>query len=212
MALGDGQEHGADPAWDAAEAEALYALLEREVVPAFYTRGAEGIPTAWVARMRASMGRLTPRFSANRAVREYTERYYLPAATAYRKRAAEKGALGVEILAWGRDLAAHWPAARFGAVRVETRNDQHRFAVQVHLGELDPEAVRVELFADPLDGGKPVRQAMARGRKLEGAGNAYEYAAGVPASRPHADYTPRLIPQHPDAAVPLEAGEILWQR
>jgi len=51
-ALGDGQEHGDDPAWDAAEAEALYALLEQDVIPAFYTRDATGIPTAWVARMR----------------------------------------------------------------------------------------------------------------------------------------------------------------
>ena len=78
-AIGDGQEHGDDPAWDAAEAEALYALLEQEVIPAFYTRNATGIPTAWVARMRESMARLTPHFSANRAVREYTEQYYLPA-------------------------------------------------------------------------------------------------------------------------------------
>ena len=59
-ALGDGQEHGDDPAWDAAEAEALYDLLEREVIPEFYTRDANGIPTAWVARMRESMARLTP--------------------------------------------------------------------------------------------------------------------------------------------------------
>ncbi len=78
-ALGDGQEHGDDPAWDAMEAEALYDLLEREVIPEFYTRDEQGIPSAWVARMRESMARLTPRFSTNRAVREYTEQYYLPA-------------------------------------------------------------------------------------------------------------------------------------
>ena len=211
-ALGDGQEHGDDPAWDAAEAEALFGLLEREIVPAFYTRDAGGIPTAWVAKMRESMARLTPRFSANRAVREYTEQYYLPAAAAYRKRAADKGALGAQVLAWRRQLAADWPEARFGAVHIETREDQHRFTVQVHLGGLNPEAVRVELFADPVDGGEPGRQAMARGRKLDGPATGYEYAASVPASRSAADYTPRLVPHHPDAAVPLEATEILWQR
>ena len=84
-ALGDGREHGDDPAWDAAEAEALYDLLEREVIPEFYARDAQGIPTAWVARMRDSMASLTPRFSANRAVGEYTEQHYLPAAAAYRE-------------------------------------------------------------------------------------------------------------------------------
>ena len=102
-ALGDGQEHDDDPAWDAVEAEALYDLLEREVIPEFYTRDEQGIPGAWVARMRESMARLTPRFSTNRAVREYTEQYYLPAAAAYRARAADKGAFGVRV----GELAAH---------------------------------------------------------------------------------------------------------
>ena len=89
-AFGDGQEHGDDPAWDATEAETLYDILEKEVIPQFYNRDASGIPTAWVARMRESMARLTPQFSANRTVREYTEQYYLPAAAAYRERAADK--------------------------------------------------------------------------------------------------------------------------
>jgi len=79
-ALGDGKEHGNDSNWDAAEAEALYERLEREVIPEFYTRNEKGIPTAWIARMRESMARLTPRFSADRTVREYTEEHYLPAA------------------------------------------------------------------------------------------------------------------------------------
>jgi starch phosphorylase len=83
-ALGDGQEHGSDPAWDAAEAKTLYERLEHEVIPEFYSRNEKGIPTAWVARMRESMARLTPRFSANRAVCEYTEQHYLPAAISER--------------------------------------------------------------------------------------------------------------------------------
>ena len=48
-ALGDGQEHGDDPAWDGAEAQALYDLLERKVIPEFYTRDKKGIPTDWVS-------------------------------------------------------------------------------------------------------------------------------------------------------------------
>jgi glycogen phosphorylase len=77
-ALGDGREHGDNPAWDAVEADALYHLLEGEVIPEFYTRDENGIPTAWIKRMRESMARLTPRFSADRTVREYTEQPYLP--------------------------------------------------------------------------------------------------------------------------------------
>jgi len=70
-ALGDGREHGDDPAWDAAEADALYDLLEREVIPEFYTRDDSGIPTAWVKRMRESMAGLTPRFSADRLAKRH---------------------------------------------------------------------------------------------------------------------------------------------
>src|SRR5208282_2287198 len=67
-ALGNGQEHGDDPGWDAAEAEELYDTLEKKVIPAFYNRDNNGIATEWVTRMRESMSRLTPLFSANRAV------------------------------------------------------------------------------------------------------------------------------------------------
>ncbi len=81
-ALGDGCEHGEDPAWDAAEADALYNLLEREVIPEFYARDGQSIPTRWVERMRKSMASLTPRFSADRTVREYTEQHYVPGAAA----------------------------------------------------------------------------------------------------------------------------------
>jgi glycogen phosphorylase len=63
--IGDGQEHGEDPAWDAAEAEMLYDRLETEVIPEFCKRDGNGIPTAWVARMRESMARLTPGFLPN---------------------------------------------------------------------------------------------------------------------------------------------------
>ena len=79
-ALGDGREHGDDPAWDAREAEQLYRLLEEEVIPAFYDRDSNGIPKTWTQRMRLSMAELTPQFSSNRMVREYVEKLYLPAA------------------------------------------------------------------------------------------------------------------------------------
>lgn len=211
-ALGDGQDRGDDPAWDAAEAEALYALLEREIVPAFYDRDPCGLPAAWLTKVRASMATLAPQFSTNRTVREYTDRYYLPAAAAYQARTADGGALAARLLAWQRQLAAHWPAARFGALRVESDAAQHAFTVEVGLGGLDADAVRVELYADPVGGdGEPVREVMARGRRLAEAG-AYEYAARVPAARPAGDYTPRLVPHHPDARIPLEAPHILWQR
>jgi starch phosphorylase len=211
-ALGDGQEHGDDPAWDDAEAEALFTLLEQEVIPAFYRRDANGIPTAWVARVRESMAQLTARFDANRTVREYTEQFYLPAAAAYRQRAADKGRLGAHILDWQRAVAQHWAAVHFGPLQVETAAEQHVFQLPVYVGDLDPDAVRVELYADPEPGGAPLRQVMTRGTALADATNGYTFRACVPAALPATAYTPRLIPYHPAAAVPLEAAQILWQR
>jgi glycogen phosphorylase len=85
------------------------------------------------------------------------------------------------------------------------------FQVPVYLGALDPETLRVELYADSLHGAAPFRQVMTRGQRLTDA-NGHVYSARVPGTRPAADYTPRIIPHHPEAAVPLEAAQILWQR
>ncbi len=210
-ALGDGSEHGDDPAWDAAEAEALYTLLEREVIPEFYTRDLNGIPVAWVARVRESMGRLTPLFSANRTVREYTEQYYIPAATVYRERAADNGVLGIRLVNWERDLKRNWSDLRFGEVKVTSDSEKHAFEVQVYVGGLDPNSVRVEIYANGEDDREPMHQEMIRGRQLVGA-NGYLYRAEVPSNRPVTEYTARVVPHFPGAAVPLEAAQILWHR
>jgi starch phosphorylase len=211
-ALGDGQEHGEDPAWDAAEADALYQLLEREVIPEFYARDGKGIPTAWVARMRNSMASLTPRFSAERAVRQYTEQHYLPAAAAYRERAANKGAVGQQMADWRHAVDGKWGSLRFGDWRVETSADQHVFEVELLLNDLDPNAARVEIYADGIDGGDPVRVEMKCAQTPPGASGRSVYRATVPATRPAEDYTARVIPQRSGVAVPLESARILWQR
>jgi starch phosphorylase len=211
-ALGDGQEHGDDPAWDAAEAVMLYERLEREVIPEFYARDDKGIPTAWVARMRESMARLTSRFSANRAVCEYTEQHYLPAAAAYDLRIANKGAIGRQMVDWRHSLAQKWATLHFGELKVETRGGQHVFEVQVFLNDLDPKAVRVELYADGVNGSAPVRQEMKGVRQRAGASGGCVYSAAVSAARPPADYTARVIPHCDGVAIPLEDARILWQR
>jgi starch phosphorylase len=211
-ALGDGQEHGDDPAWDAIDAERLYDLLEQEVVPEFYARDDRGIPTAWVKRMRESMALLTPRFSTSRSVREYTERHYLSAAAAYRERAAENSAVGRAMVNWEQTLKLKWATLRYGDVKVQTKELQHVFEAEVYLNDLDPKAVRVELYADGINGGDPIRLEMTRVRQLAGASVGYLYSAAVSAARPSTDYTARLIPHRDGVAVPLEVPFILWQR
>jgi len=212
-AIGDGKEHGDDPQWDAAEANALYTLLEEEIIPLFYERDAHGLPTRWIERIRESMARLTPQYSADRSVREYAEKYYLPAASAYCERAKENGMPATRMLEWQQALAEHWASVRFGPLRVGRSEGHHVFQQQVYLDKLPPDFVRVELFANALLGDSSERHVMTHEGRREGAeAEADLYSARVPATRPAGDYTPRLIPQNPDAFIPVEADQILWQR
>jgi len=212
-AIGDGKERGEDSQWDAAEADALYTKLEQEIIPLYYNRDAHGLPLAWIERVRESMARLTPQYSADRAVREYTEKYYVPAASAYRERAKQDGASAARILHWRQALAEHWGTARFGPATVQTNDRHHDFQLRIHLGDLSPEFVQVELYANALPGGSPERHVMRRDTGPEEAStNECLYSARLPATRPAVDYTPRLIPHNDEAIVPLEAFQILWQR
>ncbi|MDP4208222.1 MAG: alpha-glucan family phosphorylase [Bacteroidota bacterium] len=210
-ALGDGNEHGDDPVWDAVEADQLYNILEQEIVPEFYDRNEKGIPTAWISRMRESMAELTPRFSADRAVREYTEQHYLPAAKAYLERAANKGEKGKQMAERLHTLEQKWDSMHFGEVTFETIGQQHKFKIQVYFNDFDPDTAQIELFANGIDGEAPMVQKMTRGLKLEGAVNGYLYNASVTSIRPAFDYTARAIPYFPDVSVPLEISRILWQ-
>jgi starch phosphorylase len=211
-AIGDGKEHGEDAAWDAIEAESLYTLLELQVVPEFYERDAQGLPSKWLERVRESMATLTPQFSASRAIREYTNDHYLPAAAGYDARAANDGKLGTEVLQWQYRIAKQWNKLRFGDVSSETKEGQHRFQIGVVTGGLNPDQFTVELYAGPTggSGGKPeILAACHSSAELSGT---ILYSVCCPANRPATDYTARIIPTHTGASVPLEVGKILWQR
>ena len=211
-AIGDGKEHGADPALDSSEAEKLYDLLEHEVIPEFYNRDEYGIPTAWVSRMRESMARLTPRFSASRAVREYTEQHYIPAATNYHLRATNKGAIGRQIIDWRRDLEDKWSGLRLGKLKVEKVGEECQFKIEAFLNDLDPHAVQLELYANGVEGNAAVRQVMTLAPRSVDAPSSLVYSATLPASCSPANFTARIVPLFEGVAIPLEETRILWQR
>jgi starch phosphorylase len=211
-AIGDGLEHGDDPAWDSIEAETMYSLLEKEVVPEFYERADNGMPSKWLSRVRESMARLTPQFSASRAIQNYTEEHYLPAASAYYQRAANNSALGAEMLQWQHRIAQGWNTVHFGSIRSETHDERHFFQAQVWPGDLSACDLKVELYADPRGEHAAEIVTMTACAALSDAKGPLNYCVDLPAIRAARDYTPRVVPHHPDVAVPLEAGEILWQR
>ena len=211
-AIGDGLEHGEDPNWDALEADTLYDLLEKEIIPAFYIRDDRGIPTTWVTKMRASMLRLTPNFSSNRAVREYVEKYYLPAGERYRERAANDSKLGIELRDWAKSITQDWPSVRFGSLATHGEENQYDFQIQVFLGELEPNAVEVELYAEARADGRTFRQKMEMMGQFPDSDGYFSYSSKVPANRPATDYIPRVIPWNSKASVPLEVTQITWQK
>ena len=211
-AIGDGQEHGSDPDWDRHEAEQIYDLLENEIVPTFYHRNERGVPEQWIGKVRSSMAKLTPHFSTNRMVREYAETYYRPLAEEYEKRVAGDGTVGAQVFGWRHNLTSFWNTVHIGETHSERHDDHHLIKVSLLLGEVPPEDVRIEVYAEPEDGAKAaICTAMQRDEELIGAANGFTFAATVPNHRPLHDYSIRVVPSNPDAAVPLEAQQILWK-
>jgi starch phosphorylase len=158
------------------------------------------------------MARLTPRFSADRAVRQYTEQRYLPAAAEYASRQKNKGEMGKSIVDWQRRLNQNWAKLRFGQVKVETGKGRHLFEVPVYTEDINPAEIRVELYANGVDGSGPVNQEMKQTRQLSAPEHGYVYTAEVSSSRPRGEYTARIIPVLSGVAVPLESTQVLWQR
>jgi starch phosphorylase len=161
--------------------------------------------------MRESMAQLTPRFSADRTVREYTEQHYMPAAKIFLDRAANNGEKGKFIADSILSLQQKWNSIRFGEVKVATNDNLLHFEVQVYFNDVNPDNVLVELFSNGLNGGVQIIQNMNRGVNLEGQSNAYSFNATVAADRSASDFTPRALPLIPTVEVPLEISNITWQ-
>jgi starch phosphorylase len=209
--VGDHQNYPTEAAQDAEEAEQLYSVLENEVIPLFYRRESSGIPSEWVAMMRESMSRLTGQYSANRSVREYTERFYLSAAKAYAKRSKNHGNLAVEIRKWQTELRTHWSEIHFRDLEVSQDESEYHIRTRIYLGTVCPEHVRVELFADNSDE-TPFISEMSQAGELVGVQGGFVFEAKVPAVRPASDYTVRIVAALDTLAVPLEEPLILWQQ
>lgn len=207
-AVGDEQEHGEDPEWDAAEAESLYNILETQIVPEFYGRNNSGIPERWIQRMRKSMATLTPQFSANRTVREYTENYYLPAATNYLKRAAGKGAVGKEIADEQHELENKWNEIKIADVKSTSVENGYSFTASIFLNGIDKDKILVELYAAAKDGMNTEHIKM---NEQQSNGNEQLFFAKITTKRTATDYTVRVIPNYESISVPLENNLILWQ-
>jgi starch phosphorylase len=222
-AIGRGETYD-DPSYqDQVEAEALYELLEHDVIPTFYQRGSDKLPRHWIARMKASIGSLCHYFNTHRMVRQYTERFYLPAATRHEQLAADGMARAKALAAWRTRVQEHWASVCVEMVSTgpltELRvGDQTKLSAQVHLGLLTPEDVKVELYLGRVNAAGELVQAqvtpmqLAKPNGAQAQAGSYWFEVGAVAccrSGLHG-FTIRVLPHHPDLTTPFLPGLIVW--
>jgi len=218
-AIGRGEAYDDPNYQDQVEAEALYDLLERDVVPTFYDRGADGLPRRWIARMKASIGRLCHFFNTHRMVREYTERFYLPAASRY-EQLTDKGMDRAKALAaWKARVQENWAQVSIEALDAEPLTELRvggavRAQARVHLGKLTPDDVTVEIYLGRVDADGNIVEAEATPMQPVGPATEGSYlfeASAVPCRRSGLHgYSVRVLPRHPDLTSPFLPGLITW--
>ncbi len=216
-AVGRGEVYEDADYQDRIEAEALYDLLEREVIPTFYERSGR-VPRRWVEAMQASIGEISYFFNTNRMVAEYTENFYMPLATRYRRLAADDFSGAKALAAWRERLSGVWSQVRVESINGEMPQQLRvgqtfQAHAQVFLGEVRPEDVCVQLYVGlvnpkgELAQGEPVvmrvSEALDEGRYL------YVADAMCGMSGLHG-YTVRVLPYHDDLTTLFQRGFIRW--
>jgi starch phosphorylase len=217
-AIGDGRVYQ-DPGYqDYLESEAIYDLLEKEIVPLFYERSADGVPQRWAARMKNSMRTICPVFNTNRMVEEYTERHYVVAARRARHMRKNKFAAARSLSAWKARINGCWSQVRIESVETDGQAElpvgaEFALRTTVHLGEVDPKDVATEVYFGPID----ANGRIDHGRSIElnhteGQGNgAHRYVGRVPCERSgQHGYAVRVVPRHADLLHRYDTGLIVW--
>lgn len=217
-AIGSGEQYQDRNYQDQVEAEALYDLLENDVVPTFYDVNAARLPRRWIARMKASLSLLCCKFNTHRMVQQYTEEAYLPAHERYRALEAAEGARSRALAAWLEHVRSAWPQVRVEAVEdgnAPEMNSGETFTVRarVRLGPLSPEDVSVQVYHGRVDArGELVEPAVAPASlaaRQSGGASVFEAAVRLERGGGQYGFTVRVLPAHPDLAS-LRPGLIAW--
>ena len=208
-AIGD-RKHWDNPQTDIKEAYQLYTLLEQTIIPEFYTRDENKIPKAWVQRMRQSMAGLTPKFSANRSMREYTENYYLAAAKRYLERSDDHGKKGRQIADWQQYIISKWQGVRIEKISITNIPNGFHFEVLIQTNGIEAKDLLVEIYADGQEDELYERHVMQLEEVVGENSGCLSFSASVLTTRPYSHFTPRIIPHTEETSVPLECSCIRW--
>jgi starch phosphorylase len=218
-AIGRGETYDDRNYQDQVEAEALYDLLEQEVVPLFYDRGTDELPHRWIAQMKVSIGTLCHFFNTHRMVQEYTERFYLPSTNRYQQLTADGMKRARALAAQKVRVREGWSQIRVEPVEVEPFTalqvgNEFPIRARVYLGNLTPDDVTVEVYLGHVDAAGEIVAGHATPMQPvepDGKGSYLFEANNVAcaASGRHG-YTFRVLPHHPDLVTPFLPGLIVW--
>jgi starch phosphorylase len=217
-AVGRGEEY-ADASGDAREAELLYDLLEREVVPLFFARdGAGRLPRRWIERMKHTIAKLVPRYNTVRMVREYAKRFYVPSIKMSHKLTDGDLAGAKTLTVWKDRVRQAWPGVAVREIRIDSRDEVAvgepiQVSATVQLGALTPDDVAVELYHGPTAGGHEIAQgSIVRMRPIERATDGqwrYSGEIATAESGAHA-FAARVVPYNDAMTHPYETSLIRW--
>ena len=149
--IGRGEVYGDRKYQDEIEANAVYEILEKEIVPTFYDRGRDGIPHRWVDQMKLAMRNLAPIFNTKRMVSEYAEKSYLPVHQRWRRLNQDSAHRARELAHWKSHLRQHWAEIRIEHIEDDPAPEFGVAAnlyikVYMFLGALSPEEVSVQIY------------------------------------------------------------------
>ncbi len=217
-AVGRGESYADVKSQDAIESNALYDLIEKQIIPLFYQRDEQGIPRQWVGRMKKCIATLAPEFNTNRMVRQYTEKFYLPALRRSRMLGEDNLSKSIELAhqkdrlrsAWNRISVEHVDAYTSRPLRV---GDELNLTVTVSLADIGPEELRVQIYAGDLDNDGHIRNGqatdLAHHQDLGAGRHQFRGIINTDRSGRHG-YAVRIIPGGPIFQDITEPGLIHW--
>jgi starch phosphorylase len=217
-AVGRGEEYP-DASGDAREAELLYDLLEREVVPLFFDRGGvDRLPRGWIQRMKNAIAKLVPRYNTARMVREYTRRFYVPGIRLSHNLTENDLAEAKALTAWKDRVRSAWPGVAVREIRLDSKDEVAvgeplKVSAVVDLGALAPGDVTVELYHGPTNGGHEITHGkIVRMAAAERAPNGqWRYAGEIPTAESGAQaFAARVVPYNEAMTHPYETSLIRW--
>jgi len=216
--IGRGEEYSDENLQDDVESNALYDLLEKEIVPLYYTRGADGLPRQWISKMKSAMRSIGPQYNTNRMVREYTEKMYLPAIDHYTTLTADNFKRAKKFAVWKENLRRQWQTIKIGGVIVDDHmtlkvGESLTVRARIDLGQLKPEDVSIELYYGSLNARGEIENPKVALMKPtdKPKGTVYEFiGVNKLETSGRLGHTVRILPRHEDLDNPYKLGLILW--